>query len=199
MNLVERNAAPAGYQLLNTRQVGRHQASDIVELAREIQTADQAIRNTATGKLTLILEQVRKCTTYLIRMFLCLFFCSGLQIKFLQSQAQRILEETEASKSIHSAACNFRKIPGTIYHMYARESGQKYISMLSPEEWGAGLTHDFQGSFRLEHDSTWTPIDRMKEVSAKNAWAQRLLNAPSAASRHKSFMAIDQSNNDEPM
>lgn len=60
VKLVERNAAPAGYQLLNTRQVGLHQASDIVELAREIQTADQAIRNTATGKLTLILEQVRK-------------------------------------------------------------------------------------------------------------------------------------------
>lgn len=60
VKLVERNAAPAGYQLLNTRQVGLHQASDIVELAREIQTADKAIRNTATGKLTLILEQVRK-------------------------------------------------------------------------------------------------------------------------------------------
>lgn len=128
-----------------------------------------------------------------------MLFYFYLQIKFLQSQAQRILEETEASKGIHSAACNFRKIPGTIYHMYARESGQKYISMLSPEEWGAGLTHEYHGSFRLEHDSTWTPIDRLKEVSSKNAWAQRLLNAPSAASRHTSFLAIDQSNNDEPM
>lgn len=66
VNLVERNAAPAGYQLLNTRQVGRHQASDIVELAREIKTADQAIRNTATGKLTLILEQVCKRTSILV-------------------------------------------------------------------------------------------------------------------------------------
>lgn len=60
MHLVERNSVPGGLQLVNTRQVGRHAANDIVELAREIQTADLAIRNTATGKLTLILEQVRQ-------------------------------------------------------------------------------------------------------------------------------------------
>lgn len=70
---MERNATPAGYQLLNTRQVGRHQASDIVELAREIQTADQAIRNTATGKLTLILEQVCKRRNIIKSSFLYAF------------------------------------------------------------------------------------------------------------------------------
>lgn len=57
--LVERNPEPAGYQMLNTRQVGRHSSSDIIELAREINEADAAIRHTASGKLTLILEQVR--------------------------------------------------------------------------------------------------------------------------------------------
>lgn len=114
-----------------------------------------------------------------------------MQIKFLQSQAQRILEETESSHSIHGAACNFKKIPGTSYHLYRRESGQRYLSMLSPEEWGATLQHDFIGSYRLEHDQTWTPIDRLAEVSQKNEWARRLLDAPSAASRKSSFLAID--------
>lgn len=111
VHLVERNDAPNGYQLLNARSVGKHQANDIVALAAEIQNADLALRNGATGKLSLIVEQ----------------------IQFLQAQARRILEETDISKNLHQAACNFRKIPGTIYHLYRRDSGQKYISMLSPE------------------------------------------------------------------
>lgn len=59
VSLVERNPEPGGYQMLNTRQVGRHTSNDIIELAHEISMADAAIRHTASGKLTLILEQVR--------------------------------------------------------------------------------------------------------------------------------------------
>lgn len=55
------------------------------------------------------------------------------QIKFLQAQAKKILEESEHSMNLHKAACNFRKVPGNIYHLYQRESGQNYLSMLSPE------------------------------------------------------------------
>lgn len=51
----------------------------------------------------------------------------------LQSQAKRILEETEHNNSLHHAACNFQKVPGQIYHLYQNESGQNLFSMLSPE------------------------------------------------------------------
>lgn len=57
MNLVERNTAPNGYQLLNPNYVGKHNAFDLVSLANEIQNADLALNN-HSGKLTLILDQV---------------------------------------------------------------------------------------------------------------------------------------------
>jgi len=57
-----------------------------------------------------------------------------LQIKFLQAQAQKILDETAIDTNLHHAACNFKKIPGKIYHLFKRESSQQtYFSMLSPE------------------------------------------------------------------
>ncbi|KAJ6646478.1 hypothetical protein Bhyg_01689 [Pseudolycoriella hygida] len=168
--LVERNTQPNGYQLLNAYNVGRHEAADIISLAHQIETADVSIRNSASGKLTMILDQ----------------------IKFLQAQAQKILEESEGSMNLHKAACNFRKVPGNIYHLFERESGQNYFSMLSPEEWGPSFTHKHLGSFRLEVDQSWTPIDKIKEVSLKNAWAHRLLDSTTINS--SSFLAIDQVN-----
>lgn len=85
--LVERNANPNGYKLLNAYNVGRHDENDIISLASQIQNADVSLRNVATSKLTMILDQ----------------------IKFLQAQAQKILEESESSMNLHKAACNFRK------------------------------------------------------------------------------------------
>lgn len=55
------------------------------------------------------------------------------QMRFLQQQAERVLIEAKNYTSIHHAACNFVKHPGNIYHLYQRESGQIYLSMLSPE------------------------------------------------------------------
>lgn len=56
---------------------------------------------------------------------------------------------------------------------------------------GIGLPHTYQGSYRLEADSSWTPVDRLAEVTKKNAWAARLLAATDAASAKSSFLAIE--------
>ncbi|XP_071449158.1 uncharacterized protein C1orf50 homolog [Hetaerina americana] len=141
--LVERNEEPCGVRLVNDRVVARRAPSDLVELAREIQTADSFVKATACGKLQVIAEQVR----------------------FLQSQAQKVLEEAKINYNLHHAACNFRKLPGQLYHLYQRPSGQTYFSMLSPQEWGGEgkCPHHFLGTFRLEHDMSWTPEAKLQE------------------------------------
>jgi hypothetical protein len=73
--------------------------------------ADVTIRATACSKLQMIAEQVR----------------------FLRQQAHKILLEAKQNSDLHHAACNFRKLPGHVYHLYERSSGQQYFSMLSPE------------------------------------------------------------------
>lgn len=57
-NLVERNPAPSGCPLVNTHRVGQHDVMDLISLASEIQNADVALNN-QSGKITLILDQVR--------------------------------------------------------------------------------------------------------------------------------------------
>lgn len=170
VNLVERNP---NLNILSLKRSGKRAPDDLVELAQQIQTADIQIRNTAHSKLTVIAEQV----------------------KFLQQQAQKILEEAANSKELHcDAACNFKKVPGKIYHLYERESGQRYFSMLSPQEWGTGLKDTYLNSYRLEYDMSWTPIDKIQEQEGTKRWASELLhNNP----KRFSLLAIDHEKMDE--
>lgn len=55
------------------------------------------------------------------------------QMKFLKQQAESVLVEARNNSALHHVACNFKKVPGTTYHLYQRPSGQKYFSILSPE------------------------------------------------------------------
>ncbi|XP_062545846.1 uncharacterized protein C1orf50 homolog isoform X2 [Armigeres subalbatus] len=170
VTLVERNPCPNGTQIVSLYRSGRREAEDIVALAREIQSAEIQVKNNACAKLLVIAEQV----------------------KFLQEQARKILEETQSAQDLHNAACNFKKIPGHVYHLYKRDSGQTYFSMLSPEEWGPnGCVHSYQGSYRLEHDQTWTATEKLQEVSNQLKWARNLLD--SSGTKRANLLALESS------
>jgi hypothetical protein len=49
--------------------------------------------------------------------------------------------------------------------------------MLSPEDWGGRAPHAYEGSYRLEADMGWTPVDRVADRDAQDASARRLLGA----------------------
>jgi len=142
--LVERNIVPQGISLIDPTAVAKSSRQDLMALVAEIEKADNCIKANACNKLQVIAEQIR----------------------FLQRQAEGILLEAERNAKLHHVACNFVKQPGHIYHLYQRESGQFYFSMLSPEEWGSSAPlQNYKGSFRLEQDRSWTPLSQLQ---AKN-------------------------------
>jgi hypothetical protein len=118
---------------------------DLIDVAREIQAADSTLSAVAFGKL----EQIAR------------------QIRALQEEAQRTLEETRFHAELHRATCSFKKVPGHIYHLYRRGQvedageGERYFSMLSPEDWSGNPPHAYEGSFRLEADMRFTPLDEI--------------------------------------
>ena len=98
-------------QLVDSVRSGRKNQSDLVELPMQIQKADDFTKASACNKLQVIAEQV----------------------KFLHDQARRLLEEAKQGEDLHYLACNFKKIPGNVYYLYQRPSGQKYFSIISPQ------------------------------------------------------------------
>lgn len=167
VSLVERNVVPQGLSLLDPEAVAKRSQKDLVALAMEIQKADNFVKANACNKLQVIAEQ----------------------IDFLKQQAQRILLETEQNMKLHHVACNFIKHPGHTYHLYKRESGQLYLSMLSPEEWGDSAPfQSYQGSYRLEQDQSWTPVHQIQAKDKQLGMLSKFFpNDPTTASILKSI------------
>jgi hypothetical protein len=74
----------------------------------------------------------------------------------LGGQLEVIADEIRA---LHRARCSFQRRPGATYHLYRDRAGALAWSMLSPAEWGSAAPHDFEGSYRLELDMSWTLLD----------------------------------------
>jgi len=137
VKLVDRDESPLGYQLVDPDKSGKHTQYELVELAAQVEKADQFTRATAGSKLQVIAEQVR----------------------FLQEQARKVLEDARMNALVHKTSCNFKKIPGKCYYIYKqrKKPDEEFLSMISPEEWGAA-SPEFVDGYRLEFDMSWTPI-----------------------------------------
>ncbi|XP_066228235.1 uncharacterized protein C1orf50 homolog [Saccopteryx leptura] len=157
--LVELTPTPGGLALVSPYYT--HRAGDpldLVALAEQVQKADEFTRANATNKLTVIAEQ----------------------IQHLQEQARKVLEDARRDADLHHVACNIVKKPGSIYYLYKRESGQRYFSIISPEEWGTSCPHDFLGAYKLQHDMSWTPYEDIEKQDAKISIVDKLLSQPMA-------------------
>jgi hypothetical protein len=115
---------------------------DLVDMAREIQAADDMISAVVGGKLESIARQIRA----------------------LQAEAADALRAAHRDAELHRAKCSFKKVPGHTYHLYRRADGELHFSMLSLEDWAGACPHTYEGSFRLEADLRFTPAD---EIAAR--------------------------------
>ena len=108
----------------------------IVDRAKEIEKAQESIKTHVSGKLDLIVKQIRN----------------------LQDEAKKIMEQAEVDIELHKVKCNFEKKIGMEIHLYQKDTGLKYFSMLSPKEWGTP-PHPYLGSYVIRPDQGFERTD----------------------------------------
>lgn len=111
-------------------------AYDLVDVAAQIQKADETLATMTGGKLGVIAEQIRR----------------------LQEQAHAILEKARRDAELHRARCAFEKRAGGEYHLY-RDAEGLWFSRIGPDEWMTPQAQTFEGTFRLELDMSYTRLD----------------------------------------
>jgi len=76
--------------------------------------------------------------------------------KYLELKAEydKMMQEFEYNKLIFSAKFTFEPIIGEVYHLYKREDGQSFLSIIAPEQ----CNFNPLGSFYLNAEQIWEKI-----------------------------------------
>ncbi|MBE7685889.1 DUF2452 domain-containing protein [Tenacibaculum piscium] len=76
--------------------------------------------------------------------------------KYLELKAEydKMMQDFEYNKIIFEAKFTFEPIIGQIYHLYKRENGESFLSIIAPEE----CDFNSLGNFYLNVDQIWEKI-----------------------------------------
>lgn len=130
-------------------------STDLVDLARQIQSFEQFVNANACSRLHLIVDQMQH----------------------LKRQAETILRDLRNDVAIHQLPCNFIKKPNTVYHVYERPDGTQYMGLLSPEDWGSNCPHKYVNSYKLLPDMTWLPVAQLNAHAKISDVVQKLVSS----------------------
>ncbi len=88
------------------------------------------------------------------------------QMKTLAKQVQDIKKRVFISDLIYNAEIPFTPVIGKIYFLYERNNQTRFLSLISPTEWGEKLKEIiFIAEIRLNADHTWKIIQSTVEFN----------------------------------
>ena len=73
----------------------------------------------------------------------------------IKEEYRKLIEEFEWNKLVYESNFKFTPIKGQIYHLYQKEQGSLFLSLIEPELWN----QIFVGSFKLDSNDKWIKVD----------------------------------------
>ena len=79
-----------------------------------------------------------------------------VEAKYLELKAEyeKMMQEFEYNKLIFNPKFTFKPIIGKVYHLYKRDDGASFLSIVAPDKWNFNAL----GSFYLNADQIWKKI-----------------------------------------
>jgi len=135
-------------------------AFEPVDVSKELAEADSHLNTRVSAKLQVLADQIRS----------------------LQEEARKTLEEAQEDHDLHRAKCHFHRKPGHTYHLYEKADGSRYFSMVSPREWGGNHPDTYVNSYVLNQDMSWTPADQVGKAEESREMVAKLLESSGPSS-----------------
>jgi hypothetical protein len=73
----------------------------------------------------------------------------------MTKEYEKLMSEIQINERLYTASHNFEPISGETYHLYKKESGEEFLSLISPEQW---KRFEFIGTFQFQSDGRWIKI-----------------------------------------
>ena len=73
----------------------------------------------------------------------------------IKAEFDKLILEYEWTDTVYKSIFNFEPIIGEVYHLYLNNKGQRFLSLIKPNEW----SRDCLGSYRFETSRKWQKLD----------------------------------------
>lgn len=73
----------------------------------------------------------------------------------IKEEYKKLIQEYEWNKLVYNSEFRFEPIKGQTYHLYQKENGDLFLSLIAPDEWN----QIFIGSFRIDSNDKWVKVD----------------------------------------
>jgi hypothetical protein len=80
----------------------------------------------------------------------------GKRAEEIKEQISDLLREFEDNELIWNSSMSFEAHIGTEIYLYENDKGEKFVSLISPTEWGNKF--EYFGHFKLDTDFSWKRI-----------------------------------------
>ena len=72
----------------------------------------------------------------------------------IKKEYEKLVEEFEWNKIVYGSNYNFQPIIGEKYHLYRRNNGEMFLSLIEPNSW----KQEDVGTFEMDSDNKWKKI-----------------------------------------
>lgn len=73
----------------------------------------------------------------------------------MTKEYENLMSEIKMNERIYMASHNFEPISGETYHLYKKDTGEEFLSLISPDQW---KKFEFIGSYKFLSDGRWMSI-----------------------------------------
>jgi len=72
----------------------------------------------------------------------------------LKQEYQKLIDEYKWNDLVYKSKFNFEPIINETYHLYSRDNGELFLSLIESNRW----TQDYIASFKYNHDNKWLKV-----------------------------------------
>jgi hypothetical protein len=74
----------------------------------------------------------------------------------IATQYELLMKDIQINERLYKSNHNFEPVTGEIYNLYKKQSGEEFISIISPDEWSNKF--EFIGKFQFTSESRWVEV-----------------------------------------
>jgi len=81
------------------------------------------------------------------------------KFKELTKDYQKLIQEFNWNQIIFDSEMMFKPVIGKSYYLYQKKDGKRFMSLISPKDWGKNKDFEYVGTFKQDSRQKWNCLE----------------------------------------